>query len=267
MRRRRWRSIVRLLAFVGKELVEIAPPAGRDRQPDPRPVPDHGHLRLGYSGYQRPLETVVVVPPSRGLPTDVETYQELAGGGLHIVEVTADRAAAEARLARRARSTSSSSPRPTPRRSSAPASSPSSRSWSTSSTRSRRTTRASSPRASPAPSTARSSSAPRRGPGLRRRGRASPRPPTIPPEVVAAPTRAEVGNIAPSTPHVLAFFGPAVLALILQHLAVTLVALSLVRERTSGVIELFRDRAGQHLRRSSPARSSPSACSAARSRR
>ena len=38
----------------------------------------------------------------------------------------------------------------------------------------------------------------------------------------------------------LAFYGPAVLALILQHLAVTLVALSLVRERTSGVIELFR---------------------------
>ena len=36
------------------------------------------------------------------------------------------------------------------------------------------------------------------------------------------------------------FFGPAVLALILQHMAVTLIALSLVRERTSGVIELFR---------------------------
>ncbi len=62
----------------------------------------------------------------------------------------------------------------------------------------------------------------------------------IPPAVVAAPTRAEVVNEAPSQPGVVAFFGPAVLALILQHLAVTLVALSLVRERTSGVIELFR---------------------------
>jgi ABC-2 type transport system permease protein len=47
-------------------------------------------------------------------------------------------------------------------------------------------------------------------------------------------------NLAPSTPRVISFFGPAVLALILQHLAVTLVAMSLVRERTSGVMELFR---------------------------
>jgi ABC-2 type transport system permease protein len=64
--------------------------------------------------------------------------------------------------------------------------------------------------------------------------------PVIPPEVVAAPTRADLRNIAPSQPQVLAYFGPAVLALILQHLAVTLVALALVRERTSGVLELFR---------------------------
>jgi ABC-2 type transport system permease protein len=39
---------------------------------------------------------------------------------------------------------------------------------------------------------------------------------------------------------VTSFFGPAVLALILQHLAVTLVSMSLVRERQSGVMELFR---------------------------
>ena len=62
----------------------------------------------------------------------------------------------------------------------------------------------------------------------------------IPPDVIAAPTRAEIVNIAPSTPNVIAYFAPAVLALILQHLAVTLVAMSLVRERTSGLIEIFR---------------------------
>jgi ABC-2 type transport system permease protein len=62
----------------------------------------------------------------------------------------------------------------------------------------------------------------------------------IPPEVIAAPTRAEIRNVAPSTPHVISYFAPAVLALILQHLAVTLVAMSLVRERTSGMFELFR---------------------------
>ena len=63
----------------------------------------------------------------------------------------------------------------------------------------------------------------------RSRPRSSPRRPR-PSSRTSAPVRAAV----------LAYFGPAVLALILQHLAVTLVALSLVRERTSGVIELFR---------------------------
>jgi ABC-2 type transport system permease protein len=62
----------------------------------------------------------------------------------------------------------------------------------------------------------------------------------IPPDVIAAPTRAEVVNQSPTSPGVIGYFAPAVLALILQHLAVTLVAMSLVRERTSGVIELFR---------------------------
>ena len=53
---------------------------------------------LGYSGFKRLLETVIVAPPDSGIPTDVATYQEPAGGGLHISEVTTDRAAAEARL-------------------------------------------------------------------------------------------------------------------------------------------------------------------------
>jgi ABC-2 type transport system permease protein len=57
--------------------------------------------------------------------------------------------------------------------------------------------------------------------------------------VVAAPTKAEVENVAPSQPGVVQFFGTAVLALILQHMAVTLVALSVVRERTTGLFELF----------------------------
>ncbi|HKG18904.1 MAG TPA: ABC transporter permease, partial [Candidatus Limnocylindrales bacterium] len=61
----------------------------------------------------------------------------------------------------------------------------------------------------------------------------------IPPDVVAAPTVAEVENIAPSQPTVVQYFGAAVLALILQHMALTLIALSITRERTSGLFELF----------------------------
>jgi ABC-2 type transport system permease protein len=62
----------------------------------------------------------------------------------------------------------------------------------------------------------------------------------IPPEVIARPTTAETENVAPSEPNTLSFFGPAVFALVLQHLAVTLTALSMVRERLSGQMDLFR---------------------------
>ena len=62
----------------------------------------------------------------------------------------------------------------------------------------------------------------------------------IPAAVVAAPTRSQLNNLSPTAPGVTAFYGPAVLALVLQHLSLTMVGLSLVRERTSGLIELFR---------------------------
>jgi ABC-2 type transport system permease protein len=62
----------------------------------------------------------------------------------------------------------------------------------------------------------------------------------VPPDVIAAPTRADVVNLAPTTPTIIGFFGPAALALVLQHLAVTLIALSIVRERASGALDRFR---------------------------
>lgn len=62
----------------------------------------------------------------------------------------------------------------------------------------------------------------------------------VPPEVIARPTAAETQNVAPTEPNVLSFFGPAVFALVLQHLAITLTALSMVRERLSGQMDRFR---------------------------
>jgi ABC-2 type transport system permease protein len=46
--------------------------------------------------------------------------------------------------------------------------------------------------------------------------------------------------VAPVKPSIVAFYGAALLPFILQHLAVSLVALSLVRERATGSFELFR---------------------------
>lgn len=63
---------------------------------------------------------------------------------------------------------------------------------------------------------------------------------TIPADVIARPSTAETENIAPTEPSVINFYGPAVLALVIQHLGVSLTSLSLVRERRGGQIDRYR---------------------------
>ena len=231
--------IVRLMAFVGKEIIETLRRPGAILSLILGPFLIMAVFGLGYSGFKRPLETVIVAPSGSGLPTDVATYQQLAGGGLHVSEVTTDRAAAEARLRAGTADLIVIAPEDPDASFRAGQQSvievlvdvvdPVAENYA----------------------------------GFLAAGLASavnreviervaaegqgyavaagqPEAQAIPPDVVAAPTRAEIRNVAPSTPDVISYFAPAVLALILQHLAVTLVAMSLVRERTSGVIELFR---------------------------
>lgn len=62
----------------------------------------------------------------------------------------------------------------------------------------------------------------------------------IPPEVLVSPFKNETKNIAPTSPGYVEYFGPGVLALLVQHIAVTFTALALVRERLRGAIEVFR---------------------------
>lgn len=64
--------------------------------------------------------------------------------------------------------------------------------------------------------------------------------PAIPVEVLLTPFEANEENLAPTSPDFVDFYAPAVLALLIQHIAITLTALALVRERTSGTFELFR---------------------------
>lgn len=63
---------------------------------------------------------------------------------------------------------------------------------------------------------------------------------SINPIVLAAPFYAEARNTAPLTPGFTSFYAPGVLVLLLQHIAVTLGALSMVRERLLGTVEIFR---------------------------
>jgi ABC-2 type transport system permease protein len=62
----------------------------------------------------------------------------------------------------------------------------------------------------------------------------------IDPTVLVSPFQPEAVNINNIKLTESTFFAPGVVALLLQHLMVTFAALSLVRERTSGTMELFR---------------------------
>ncbi len=67
-----------------------------------------------------------------------------------------------------------------------------------------------------------------------------PPPPELRPDLVAAPTRGEIVDVAPSEPSIVAFYGVLVLALIVQHLAITVSALSMLHDRRRGMLDLFR---------------------------
>jgi ABC-2 type transport system permease protein len=62
----------------------------------------------------------------------------------------------------------------------------------------------------------------------------------IPPETLVSPFTPDTKNVLPVEPTQISFYTPAVLALLLQHMGVTLAALSSVRDRLLGAIELFR---------------------------
>jgi ABC-2 type transport system permease protein len=63
---------------------------------------------------------------------------------------------------------------------------------------------------------------------------------SVDPSIIVSPFRSETKSVANIQPSISDFFAPAVLALLLQHLAVTFAALSIVRERNVGTMELFR---------------------------
>ena len=231
--------IIRLMAFVGKEIIETLRRPGAILSLVLGPFLIMAVFGLGYSGVKRPLETIIVAPVSSGLPADVETYQELAGGGLHIAEVTQDRAAAEARLQAGTVDVVLVAP-----------DDPEAQFRAGQQSVIEVLIDAVDPVAENYAGFLASGLSSAINRDIIRRAAAEgqgyaiaagqPEAAAIPPDVIAAPTTAEIVNIAPTTPGVTSYFAPAVLALILQHLAVTLVAMSLVRERTSGVIELFR---------------------------
>ncbi len=229
----------RLLAFVGRELVEVRRRPGALVSLVFGPFLVMAVFGLGYNGYRKPLSTVVVVPPDSGLPADVATYRDIAGAGIEIVEVMRDARLAAQRLEDGEVEVVAVAPENALATFKAGQQSviqvqidiadPVQAAWAA--LMANQLASAVNRDVIERAAAESQDSASQRGiPGAGR----------IPPAVVAAPTRAEVDNLAPTVPSVIGFFGPAVLALVLQHMAVTLIALSVVRDRMSGAIELFR---------------------------
>jgi ABC-2 type transport system permease protein len=229
----------RLLAFIGRELIEVRRRPGALASLVFGPFLVMAVFGLGYNGYKKPLPTLLVIPATSGLPADVETYRGVAGAGLEIVEVVPDDTGVNERLASGEIAVVGI----------APANARETFESGQQSNIEIRIDVADPVQAAYASLMANEFANSVNQEIIRRaaeEGQAEaeqqgiPDAGRIPPDVIAAPTRAEVVNIAPEVPDVVGYFAPAVLALILQHMAVTLIALSVVRDRMSGTMELFR---------------------------
>lgn len=236
------RAPVRVFAIVRKELREIARRPGALVSLVLGPVLIMALFGMGFTGQRQPIETLVVVPQGSEIPRDREIYQRIAGKAAHIQAVTHDVNAARAALDREevfmivivptdVRQKIERGEHPTL----------------TVETNELdpvmhgvimvvaeqlvRELNAEVIKSAAAQGLARLTAAGAQAPNI---------PPEIVAEIVAHPFKGVVVDRAPVKPEMLTYFAPAVLALVLQHLAMTLTALSMVRERLSGAIDMFR---------------------------
>ncbi len=230
-------SVTRVLAFVGKEFVETT------RRPWAVLSLVIGPLALllafgaGYSGFRRPLNAILVVPPGSGLPTDAGAYQASSIPGLNLMGVVPDVGPAEAQIHDGTADVLVIAPGDLQQSFKAGQQSVIRIEYSIidpirlgdAQLLAREVANVANRKLIEAAVSQGQAAVPPGGPGK-----------DIPPQILAAPTRAETVNLAPTDPNVVSFFGIAAIVLILQHLAVTLFALSLVRERVQGRFEIFR---------------------------
>lgn len=234
------KMLVRIMAVVGKEITEVFRRPGAVLSLVLGPFLILAIFGAGYQGTKKDLRAILVIDPSSTLPKDAATYEnDLNLRGMRIIDVTPDRAAAEGRL-RAGEVDVVVVPPADP--------------MAEIESGKQATIDVVINLADPVQAAYTSFLADAMASAVNREiykvgaeagqsyaitvgGRDLS---DVPPEVIASPTRAEVINLTPVSPTIVGFFGPAALALVLQHLAVTLIALSIVRERASGALDRFR---------------------------
>lgn len=232
------RTPTRVWAVIRKELLELVRRPGAALSLIFGPLLIMALFGLGYSGTRSPFETIIVVPAGSELPRDPAFYERVSRGSAKVVAVMDDVDAARARLDRGEVLMLVIAPADALERLQ----------------RGEQTTvRIETNQLDPVADaisraiadnlayelSAELITAIARA-GLDRPELAVIITRAIAPETVARPVKAEVQNRAPVPALLLTFFAPAVLALVLQHLGITVTALSLVRERSSGAIEILR---------------------------
>ncbi|HEY7527157.1 MAG TPA: ABC transporter permease [Candidatus Limnocylindria bacterium] len=236
MLRNFWRSLVRVTSFLGKELRETLRRPGILAALVIGPFLIMLIFGLGYTGARRPFEAEVVVPQGSDLPRDPKFYEDLAPGRMNVVGVTADQDAAAQRL--RNRQTDMIIVAPPNAQDSLQKGKQAQIvvAWNeVDPVQDQLANLAVDSMVSALNAYVIKEVAAK---GLDGAGGGAPA--NLSPDLIAHPTTAVTKNLAPSSVNVLNFFSPAVLALVIQHLAITLSALSMVRERLSGQMDLFR---------------------------
>lgn len=233
------RLVLRVLALVGKEILETLRRPGAVVSLILGPFLILAVFGFGYEGYQRTLLAIIVIEPGSTLPADVASYRSMTPRGISVVDVVPDRGSAEARL--RAGQVDVVIEPPKDPLSDLEAGHQAEIAFVADIT-------------DPVAANYASFLADTMSAAINRQvyeqaaqqGQAyalkvgDRNVANIPPDVIASPTKAVFQNLAPVPPTIVGFYGPAALALILQHMAVTLVALSIVRERASGALDRFR---------------------------
>jgi ABC-2 type transport system permease protein len=229
-----------MLSFVKKEVVEIVRRPGVLVSLILGPFLIMALFGAGYSGQRKPLDTVVVVPAGANLPTDQAFYEELTGPNINVVEVSQDPESARARLHRQQIQLVIVAPENAEERFRAGEQSVIGLEYNSINPVDNIFTQIVAEQEVSSLNQALVEQMAATGQTYMVQATGAQEATEIPPEVVARPTRAELENVAPSQPTVTEFYAPAVLALVLQHMGVTLAALSIVRERLSGAMDLFR---------------------------
>lgn len=232
-------SLVRIGSFTGKELREVIRRPGALISSVGGPFLIMLVFGLGYSGVRPPFTTYIVIPESADLPRDAESYSDLAPGRILVQEVGSDEDAAKAQLRAGQIDLVIAAPGDAIEQLRSGQQTTIRVFWNQVDPITDQLAQLATAILVSRLNAQIVETAAAEGIGFAE-GELGPAVPDVPPEVIARPTKAETDNLAPTEPDVVSFFGPAVFALVIQHLAITLTALSVVRERLSGQLDRFR---------------------------